>query len=151
MICTIQLLVKIATVPAQNLFDFMKEIRFDRVGAFQFSFEPGTASEVYGDPIPQQIKQERQEALMLTQQEISLAKNQELIGKTLDILVEGQGEVEGSAEVISLGRSYRDAPEIDGSVIVDGAWDLDPGDFIQVRVTGAGDHDLRRRHLRGRR
>lgn len=124
----------------ENLLDFVKAIRFDRVGAFQFSFEPGTTSERLGDPVSPAVKQERQDRLMITQQEISLQKNQELIGSTLDILVEGQGEVEGSGEIVSLGRSYRDAPEIDGMVIVEGS--LPEGEIVPVRITGAMVYDL---------
>jgi ribosomal protein S12 methylthiotransferase len=124
----------------QKLVDFMEEIRFDRVGTFKFSFEPGTTSEIYGDPVPPQVKEERQEILMLKQQEISLQINQTLIGKSLDVLIEGTGEVEGSSEVISLGRSYRDAPEIDGMVIVEGA--LPEGKIVPVKITGAMVHDL---------
>jgi len=124
----------------QKLVDFMEEMRFDRVGTFKFSFEPGTTSEVFGDPIPSQVKEERQEILMLKQQEISLQINQALIGKSMDVLIEGQGEVEGSSEVISLGRSYRDAPEIDGMVIVEG--DLPQGEIVPVKITGAMVYDL---------
>jgi len=124
----------------QKLVDFVEEMRFDRVGTFQFSFEPGTTSEVYGDPIPAEVKEERQEILMLKQQDISLQINQALIGKTVDVLIEGQGEVEGSNEVISLGRSYRDAPEIDGMVIVEGA--LPEGKIAPVKITGAMVYDL---------
>ena len=73
----------------QALMDFVKEIRFDRVGAFQFSFEPGTTSEPLGDPVPAEVKQERYERLMELQQSISLQINQSYVGKTLDVLVEG--------------------------------------------------------------
>ncbi|MCJ7732943.1 MAG: radical SAM protein, partial [Anaerolineales bacterium] len=124
----------------QKLLNFMKDMRFDRVGAFGFSFEPGTFSEELGDPVPPELKIERQEELMITQQKISLQKNQEFVGKTLDILVEGQGEVEDSEEIISLGRSYRDAPEIDGMVIVEGA--LPVGEIVPVLITGALVYDL---------
>jgi ribosomal protein S12 methylthiotransferase len=122
------------------LLNFVKEIRFDRVGVFTYSFEPGTGSEELGDPIPEQIKVDRQERLMITQQEISLAKNQAQIGKSLDILIEGKGEIEGSGEIVSLGRSYRDAPEIDGMVIVEG--DLPEGEISPVQITGAMVYDL---------
>ena len=124
----------------QKLLNFMKDMRFDRVGAFGFSFEPGTFSEELGDPVPPELKIERQEELMIIQQKISLQKNQEFVGKTLDILVEGQGEVEDSEEIISLGRSYRDAPEIDGMVIVEGA--LPVGEIVPVLITGALVYDL---------
>jgi ribosomal protein S12 methylthiotransferase len=124
----------------ETLLDFIHEVRFDRVGVFEFSFESGTTSESLGDPIPWAVKAERKERLMLTQQGISLQKNQALIGKTLDVLIEGQGIVEGSSEMISIGRSYRDAPEIDGMVIVEG--DLPDGEISPVMITGAMTYDL---------
>ncbi len=118
----------------QALIDFIQEIRFDRVGTFQFSFEPGTASESLGDPVPPEVKEERYERLMSIQQGISLERNQMFVGKTLDVLFEGQGDG------ISLGRSYRDAPEIDGLVIVEGT--APPGALLPVRITGAMAYDL---------
>jgi len=124
----------------ETLLDFIEEVQFDRVGVFEFSFEPGTTSEALGDPVPTAVKTERKERLMLTQQRISLQKNQALVGKTLDALIEGQGIVDGSTEVISLGRTYRDAPEIDGMVIVEG--ELPEGEVTPVRITGAMTYDL---------
>jgi ribosomal protein S12 methylthiotransferase len=123
-----------------TLLDFIKEVRFDRVGVFEFSFEPGTTSEALGDPIPATVKSERKELLMLAQQGISLEKNQALVGQRMKALIEGQGTVTGSTEVISLGRTYRDAPEIDGMVIIEG--ELPEGDLSQVRITGAMTYDL---------
>ncbi len=124
----------------ETLLGFIADIRFDRVGVFEFSFEPGTRSESLGDPIPAEVKKDRLERIMLIQQKISLEKNQAQVGKTLDVLIEGQGEVEGSTEIISLGRSYRDAPEIDGMVIVEG--DLPAGQIHRVEITGAMVYDL---------
>lgn len=130
----------------QTLLDFIEEIRFDRVGAFQFSFEPGTASQHLGDPIPAQVKQERWEQLMELQQGISLEKNHALVGKKLEVLIEGQGQLEdenGKADQpmpISLGRTYRDAPEIDGMVIIPGQ--IPVGSLIPVRIDGAMVYDL---------
>jgi ribosomal protein S12 methylthiotransferase len=118
----------------QTLLDFVSEIRFDRVGAFQFSFEPGTTSEPLGDPVPAELKQERYERLMQLQQGISLEINQGYTGKTLDVLFEG------SDDGISLGRSYRDAPEIDGMVIVEG--EIPVGRMLPVRINGAMAYDL---------
>jgi len=118
----------------QSLLDFVEEIHFDRVGAFEFSFEPGTTSESLGDPISPEIKRERWEKLMALQQGISLEKNQALVGKRLDVLVEGTGDG------ISLARSYRDAPEIDGLVIVEG--EISVGSFVPVNITGAMAYDL---------
>jgi ribosomal protein S12 methylthiotransferase len=118
----------------QTLLDFVEEIRFDRVGTFQFSFEPGTASEPLGDPIVTEVKEERYDRLMTLQQRISLERNQMFVGKTLDVLFEGQGD--GT----SMGRSYRDAPEIDGLVIVEG--NAPQGALLPVRITGAMAYDL---------
>lgn len=118
----------------ERLLTFVEELRFDRVGAFTFSFEPGTASEPLGDPLSEQVKLERLERLMGKQQAISLEKNQSFIGRTLDVLIEGQGDG------ISVGRSYRDAPEIDGMVIVEG--EVPVGEIVPVRITGALPYDL---------
>jgi len=118
----------------QALYDFVKETRFDRVGAFQFSFEPGTTSAPLGDPVPAEVKQERYERLMELQQCISLQVNQSYVGKTLDVLVEGYDNG------ISIGRSYRDAPEIDGMVLIEGKAEV--GEIVPVRITGAMAYDL---------
>lgn len=117
-----------------TLLNFISEIRFDRVGVFPFSFEPGTASEPLGDPISSETKQERLEKVMLLQQEISQQKNQEQIGKTLSVLIEGQ------EKNISIGRSYRDAPEIDGLVFAEGKAAV--GEMVTVKITGALPYDL---------
>lgn len=118
----------------QALVDFVQEIRFDRVGTFQFSFEPGTTSEPLGDPIPAEVKQARFEQLMELQQGISMQVNQSYVGKTLDVLVEGRDKG------ISIGRSYRDAPEIDGLVFIEGEAKI--GEIVPVRITGAMAYDL---------
>ena len=118
----------------QTLLDFVEELKFDRVGAFTFSFEPGTTSAELGDPVPEEVKQERRERLMALQQRISLEKNQAQIGRLLPVLVEGNGDG------LSLGRSYRDAPEIDGMVIIDG--EVPPGELVPVRISGAMTYDL---------
>ncbi|MBX3002565.1 MAG: 30S ribosomal protein S12 methylthiotransferase RimO [Anaerolineales bacterium] len=124
----------------QALMDFVEEIRFDRVGVFTFSFEPGTSSEPLGDPIPEEVKEERKGRLMELQQRISLENNQALVGQTLDVLIEGTGKVDGSDEPIAVGRSYRDAPEIDGLVFVEGGAPV--GEIVPVRITGAMPYDL---------
>jgi ribosomal protein S12 methylthiotransferase len=124
----------------QTLLDFVQEVRFDRVGVFPFSFEPGTSSEALGDPLTVEIKRERQERLMTLQQKISLEINQALVGNTMEVLIEGRGEIEGSQETIAIGRTYRDAPEIDGMVLIEGNPPI--GDMISVRITGASVYDL---------
>jgi ribosomal protein S12 methylthiotransferase len=118
----------------QTLLDFVQEMRFDRVGTFQFSYEPGTTSEPLGDPVPAEVKEERYQRLMELQQNISLQINQSLVGQTLDVLIEGFNKG------ISVGRSYRDAPEIDGLVLVEGKAEI--GKIVPVRITGAMAYDL---------
>jgi ribosomal protein S12 methylthiotransferase len=97
------------------------------------------------DQVPQDVKDERRDILMSIQQPISLARNQALVGKTLDVLIEGQAEATDdddnpTGQMISLGRSYRDAPEIDGYVLVEG--ELPTGEIVPTRVTGAMVYDL---------
>ena len=118
----------------QALLDFAAELKFDRVGCFTFSFENDTASAPLGDPVPAEVKEERRARLMEQQQRISFERNQAQVGRTLNVLVEGRGDG------LSVGRSYRDAPEIDGMVIVEG--DLPVGEFVPVRISGALAYDL---------
>ena len=120
----------------QALLDFIEETRFDRVGAFQFSFEAETDSAPLGDPIPAEEKDKRWERLMELQQNISLQINQSYVGKTLDILIEGYDEEQN----IAIGRSYRDAPEIDGLVFIEGEAEI--GEIVPAKITGAMAYDL---------
>lgn len=129
----------------EGLMQFVRDLQFDRVGAFQYSYEIGTPSATLPNHVPDEVKQDRWERLMELQQGISLACNQALVGKTLDILVEGHGlgedeDGQATGDTLSLGRSYRDAPEIDGYVIVEG--ELPVGEIVPVRVTGATTYDL---------
>lgn len=128
-----------------GLMKFVDDLQFDRVGAFTYSYEIGTPSATLPDQVPDDVKQERYERLMALQQGISLKKNQSYVGRTMDILVEGHGAGEDehgnpTGDTISLGRSYRDAPEIDGYVLVEG--ELPPGEIVPVRITGATTYDL---------
>ncbi len=118
----------------KNLLDFIEEIRFDKLGAFKFSMEAGTAAEALGDNVPEEVKQERLDCLMERQQAISLASNEAFVGRDLKVLIEGAGEG------ISIGRSYRDAPQVDGLVLVKG--EIAAGEMISVRITGATVYDL---------
>ena len=117
-----------------GLLDFMEAAQFDRVGAFTFSPEPGTPAFDLPNPIDEETKQARWEELMALQQVISLERNQALVGKQLQVLVDGSGDG------VSITRSYRDAPEIDGYVIVED--ELPAGEMTQVMVTGAMEYDL---------
>ncbi len=120
----------------QALLDFVEDIGFDRLGAFQFSFEEGTPSAPLGDTVPPDVKADRWERLMALQQGISLARNQAFVGKVMDVLIEGYDEEAG----LAIGRTYRDAPEIDGLVLVEGRPAV--GQMARVRITGAMPYDL---------
>ncbi len=126
----------------QNLLDFIQAVEFDKVGAFTFSPEPGTPAATLPDQVPEEVKAERYARLMEVQQPISLRRNQAQVGKVLDVLVEGEGEIEGSGEPLLLGRSYRDAPEIDGLVLVPGFSGVPLGEMIPVYIEGAMEYDL---------
>lgn len=116
------------------LLDFVERAAFDKVGVFTYSREPGTAAHDLDGQVPEAVKEERYHRLMALQQRISLARNREQVGRTLEVLVEG------AADGISVGRSYRDAPEIDGLVIFEG--EASTAEFVSVRVTGAAEYDL---------
>lgn len=118
----------------QGLLDFMGAVQFDRVGAFTFSPEPGTPAFDLPNQIGEATKQERWERLMAFQQPISLERNQQMVGQKLDVLVDGAGDG------VSITRSYRDAPEIDGYVVVEK--ELPLGQMVPVLVTGAMEYDL---------
>jgi ribosomal protein S12 methylthiotransferase len=118
----------------QTLLDFIEEIQFDHLGAFTYFHEEGTYAQRYGDSISEEIKLDRLERLMTLQQDISLKKNQLRVGKTMQVLIEGFNKG------ISIGRTYRDAPEIDGLVFIEGKAPV--GDIITVKITDALAHDL---------
>jgi len=123
----------------RTLLNFVVEMEFDRVGVFSYSHEAGTPAAAMKDDVEPELKEERRERLMAVQQPISLAKNESLVGRTLDVLIEGQGEG------LSVGRSYRDAPEIDGLVLLpgDGQHPEPPiGEIVPVRITAALEYDL---------
>ena len=119
-----------------QLLDFLRAAQLDRVGCFPYSPVAGAAANDLPDPVPEAIKQERLERFMAVQAEISRDKLATRIGQRLTVLVEA---VEEDAIIA---RSYADAPEIDGEVIIPGEWEIDVGDFIEVEVFDAGDHDL---------
>jgi len=116
------------------LMDFLKEIRFDHAGFFPYYHEPGTMAFRLPDSVPNGLKQERLHRLAALQEGISLAINRSLLGNELDVLIEGYGDG------MSVGRCYRDAPEIDGLVLMNEF--IPPGEMVVGRVTGALVHDL---------
>ena len=123
----------------RELLDFVEESEFDRLGAFAYSPEEGTPAAKLPDQLPEEVKQERLDRLMTLQQGISLKRNRERIGSVEQVLVT---DTDGNGNC--LGRSGREAPEIDGEIyIACPAARPEPGQFIPVRITDAGEYDLR--------
>lgn len=120
----------------EELLDFLRQAQLDRVGAFAYSPVDGATANELPDQIPEELKQERLARFMQVQEEISRDRLTSKIGTNMLVLVD---EV---LEDSIIARSSADAPEIDGNVIIDGSWELDPGDFIEVKVTATGEHDL---------
>jgi len=120
----------------EMLLDFLSEAQLDRVGCFQYSPVAGARSNALDDHIPEEIKQERWDRFMLTQQVISRQKLQSRIGQTLEVLID-----KINADII-IGRSYADAPEIDGNVFIENAVNQQPGDLVRVTINRADEYDL---------
>ena len=120
----------------QYLLDWMSEAQLDRVGCFQYSPVEGAFANALEGAVPDEIKQERYDRFMAHQQAISTERLARKVGKEFDVLID---EVDDEGAV---GRSSADAPEIDGSVFVDSAAPLKPGDMVRVRVTDSDEYDL---------
>ena len=118
--------------------EFIENMQFDRLGVFTYSPEEGTPAEKMPNQVPEEVKEERRDELMLLQQEISAEKTANMVGKTLEVLVEGRIPEEG----VYVGRTYRDAPEVDGYIFLNAEEDIISGDFVTAKVTGADEYDL---------
>ena len=123
----------------ENLLDFVCEMRFDRVGVFTYSAEEDTPAFDLPDAVPLKVMRARRDALMAAQQPLSLANNQKWLGRSLDVLIESHRTEDGRTDAV--GRSFRDAPEIDGAVVVRGC-EAAPGTLIAARVVEAEPYDL---------
>ena len=121
----------------EQLLDFLEEAQLDRVGAFAYSPVEGAVANELGNFVPEEIQQERLERFMQLQAQISADKLQKKIGQTMTVLVDSYGD-----EGLVLARSKADAPEIDGEVILDGFEDVELGDFVDVKIVSATEHDL---------
>lgn len=120
----------------EELLEFVKEQRFERMGAFAYSEEDDTwASKNLDDNIPDEVKQKRLDQLMELQQDIAYQRNLEMIGQTVKVLVD---RIEGDTRI---GRTQWDSPEVDPEIYVKGS-DAEPGDFINVKITGAEPFEL---------
>jgi ribosomal protein S12 methylthiotransferase len=122
----------------EELTRFVTWAEFDRVGVFHFSDEPTADSHELGDKVPRRVARQRARALMKIQRGISRKKNRALVGKELDVLVEGTS---AESELVFVGRHAGQAPEIDGSVYLSGA-EVRPGEMRRVRIARAADYDL---------
>lgn len=120
----------------KELLDFIKEAKFDRLGAFIYSAEEGTAAADLKPQIPDRVQRERFDQIMTAQQEVSAENNSKLLGKTLEVLIDEKAE--GSY----LGRTQFDAPEVDGLVYVNSGRKLKPGDFVKTKITDTLEYDL---------
>jgi len=121
-----------------ELIDFLEEIRFERLGAFIYSKEEGTKAYSMSGHIPEEIKRERFDEVMKVQQDISRKNNLRYMGKKMKVLVDERLE---SASDQFLGRTYMDAPEVDGSVYISGSG-IKTGDFTSAVITGTMEYDL---------
>ncbi|HOV78693.1 MAG TPA: 30S ribosomal protein S12 methylthiotransferase RimO [Bacillota bacterium] len=123
----------------EELLEFMNEVKFDRVGVFAYSQEEGTPAAAMSDQVPDEVKLERRGRAMALQQEISLEKNREKIGRIMTVLTERRSS--GMRRSYA-GRSEGDAPGIDGNVFFKSDLELKPGDFVRVRIKKAQTYDL---------
>ncbi|MEX0751290.1 MAG: 30S ribosomal protein S12 methylthiotransferase RimO [Dehalococcoidia bacterium] len=124
-----------------ELLAFVREMEFDHVGCFTFSPQSESPAAHEPDPVPEKIKKRRQRQLMEVAQQVSIMRNRLMVGREIDVLVESLSETEeGERAGIAVGRSYRDAPEVDGLVLLEGAFQ--PGDFVRATVTSALAYDL---------
>jgi ribosomal protein S12 methylthiotransferase len=125
-----------------ELLAFVREQAFDHVGCFTFSPQSESPAAQEPDPVPERIKKKRQRALMEVAQQVSMIRNRAMAGREIDVLVESDtaGRRDDLAAGLVIGRSYRDAPEVDGLVLLEGAHA--PGDFVRARVTKTLAYDL---------
>lgn len=122
----------------QELMDFVDRMEFDRLGVFTYSPEEGTPAAEMEGQIEEEVKERRRDELLTLQQEISLAHGEDRVGQTLEVFVEGYMAEEGAYA----GRTYADAPGVDGYFFLNTEETLHSGDFVQARVTGALEYDL---------
>ena len=122
----------------EELLDFVKEIRFNRLGVFTYSPEEDTPAAMMDGQIDEQVKQERKERIMEAQQEIAFAYNDEKVGSCQLVLVEG----EIPEDNVYVGRTYMDAPNVDGCIFIEGSGELLSGTIVKAQVTDANGYDL---------
>lgn len=122
----------------ETLMEFVDEMEFDRLGVFAYSAEEDTPAADFPEQISQDIKEERRDAIMELQQEIAFLRSENMTGRVLEVMIEGKV----ADENVYVGRTYMDAPNVDGLIFVNTDVPLMSGDFCLVKVTGALDYDL---------
>jgi ribosomal protein S12 methylthiotransferase len=122
----------------ESLMEFVDKMEFDRLGVFTYSEEEGTPAAAMPNQIAEEVKEERRDALMELQQEIAFARGEDMVGKQLWVLIEGKLPDEHAY----VGRTYMDAPGVDGNIFVQTPEELMTGDMVKVKVTGALEYDL---------
>jgi ribosomal protein S12 methylthiotransferase len=120
-----------------ELYEFVKDMEFDRLGCFSYSKEEGTKASKMKPQVRSDVKERRKDRIMELQRQISLKHNSDLIDKVFKVLIENEEE-----PGVYVGRTYMDSPEIDNSVIFKGPKSLDPGTFVNVMINDAFDYDL---------
>lgn len=124
----------------QELLDFIRQMKFERLGVFSYSREEGTPAADFADQVPEEIKERRRDELMTAQQEIAFAAGRALIGESREVFVEGFMD----EDQVYVGRTYADAPGVDGLIFVDaGGVVLHSGDFVKARISSAVGYDLK--------
>ena len=122
----------------EELMEFLNETEFDRLGAFTYSPEENTPAATFDHQVEESVKEDWQADVMELQEEIILDKNETMIGKEILVMIEGKV----ADEPAYVGRTYMDAPNVDGLIFVNADEMLMSGDFVRVKVTGANEYDL---------
>ena len=122
----------------EEVMEFIDTLEFDRLGAFTYSPEEDTPAATFEDQIDEEVKEDRQADIMDLQQEIAFDKAEDMIGREVLVMIEGKVADENAY----VGRTYRDAPNVDGLIFINTDVELISGDFAKVKVTGALDYDL---------
>lgn len=122
----------------EELLQFIKDMSFDRLGAFTYSREDGTVAATMENQVDEELKAKWLDEVMLCQKDISLANNEKYIGRTLKVFIEGKLPEDG----VFIGRTYRDTPSVDGFIFVNSDTELVSGQYVDVLVTGYDEYDL---------
>ena len=122
----------------ETLKSFVREMKFDRLGVFTYSPEEGTPAAGFAGQIDEAVKEERRDELMAIQQEIAFECTEKMVGQRVFVMIEGKIPEEG----VYIGRTYKDAPNVDGYIFVRAPWEMMSGDIVPVLITGSNDYDL---------